>query len=282
MTAEPVIKWAGGKRRLIPVLTERLQGIDCKGRYFEPFIGGGALFLAGDTAPAVINDSNPAVADMYRVVAAYPETLIEQLGVMEELYNEHMVTEESKKDYYLKIRNRFNRCPTRPVYQIYRTADLIFLNKCCFNGLYRENAKGEFNVPWGKKTTVRLCDPDNIRAVRDTLYERDTRIQCRDFADSVREAEKGDLVFMDPPYHGTFAKYSGKGFDERDQLRVFETFEELTDRGCRVITTNSNDAFIAELYKGYRQDVLHVRRNINRDGTGRTGTELLIDNGVKI
>ena len=276
--SEPVIKWAGGKRQLLPVLTDRLEAVDCRGTYYEPFVGGGALFLALGHAPAVINDANPVIADMYRVIRDRPESLMERLDTLAELYNGK--DEEGRKDYYLKIRGRFNRGRGDNCMHVSRTADLIFLNKCCFNGLYRENAKGEFNVPWGKKESVNLYDPNNIRRISRLMQSVNS--ECRDFEDAVKGAEKGDLVFMDPPYHNTFTNYRGGGFSENDQRRVAEVFKDLTDRGCRVLATNSDTPLIRELYEGFDITELAVKRQINRDANGRTGTELLIDNGVWI
>ena len=278
--AEPVIKWAGGKRQLLPVLTDRLEAVDCRGTYYEPFVGGGALFLALGHAPAVINDANPAITGLYRTIRDYPESLMEQLDVMAELYNDR--DEEGRKDYYLKVRNRFNsRIGADGSYRpMLRTADLIFLNKTCFNGLYRENAKGEFNVPWGKRETVNLYDPNNIRRISRLMQSVNS--ENMDFEEAVKDAERGDVVFMDPPYHKTFTGYRGGGFSEDDQRRVARVFRDLTDRGCRVLATNSDTPLIRELYEGFDITELAVKRQINRDANGRTGTELLIDNGVWI
>lgn len=275
--AEPVIKWAGGKRQLLPVLTDRLEAVDCRGTYYEPFVGGGALFLALGHAPAVINDANPAITEMYRTIRDHPESLMEQLDIMTELYNGK--DEVYKKEYYQRIRRRFNnRIRKDDFCRVLRTADLIFLNKTCFNGLYRENARGEFNVPWGKQETVNLYDPANIRRISRLMQSVDA--ECWDFEDAVKDAERGDVVFMDPPYHQTFTGYRGGGFSEDDQRRVARVFRDLTERGCRVLATNSDTPLIRELYEGFDITELAVKRQINRDANGRTGTELLIDNGV--
>ncbi len=275
--AEPVIKWAGGKRQLLPVLRERLDGTECKGTYYEPFVGGGALFLARGPEQAVINDSNPVIAGMYHTLAQLPQSLMEQLDIMAGLYNGKDA--EGRKDYYLKVRRRFNGYRKDPRGNVLQTADLIFLNKLCFNGLYRENAKGEFNVPWGKKEKAVLYDARNLLHATDVVLP--TRVMCTDFEKAVADAGRGDTVFMDPPYHDTFTGYRGTRFSEEDQCRVAEVFRDLTDRGCRVIATNSDTPFIRELYKGFRIDAVAVKRQINRDADKRTGTDVIIDNEVR-
>lgn len=266
---QPLVKWAGGKRQLLPLLVDRVGTVE--GTYFEPFVGGGALFLALAPNKAVIGDANQNVVELYRMARDLPHTLVAELECMQEEYNA-LPTAERKRDYYNAVRDQYNEEPTG----LAQAARMIFLNKCGFNGLYRENAHGAFNVPWGKKERLNLYDLENVMEVAELLKR--TTVFSGDFVKTCSRAKEGDTVFLDPPYDGTFTGYRGAGFTDEDQQRVADLFMDLTMRGCRVIATNADTPMIRAMYDGAEITPVAVKRMINRNANDRKGTELLIDN----
>lgn len=270
----PLIKWAGGKRQLLNRIDERMP--DRFDRYYEPFLGGGALFFHLQPEKATINDLNPALVNLYAQVRdnrdAYEQILAEiDAGIPD--------NKADAKVYYYSKRSRYNELLAAGSYNTETAALLTFINKHCFNGLYRVNAKGAFNVPYNNSLCVSF-DPVNTNAVSEALGH--ARLMCGDFTDAVVDAKAGDFVFFDSPYaplnDTSFEAYTKEGFLEDDHRRLAALFRKLDGRGCLLMLTNHDTPLIRELYEGYRIDVVEVNRAINSDASKRHGTEVIITN----
>jgi DNA adenine methylase len=262
--ADPVLKWAGGKRQLLPELTARLPvAFDA---YHEPFVGGGALFFHLDPDAGTVNDRNARLARFYRVVRDHPEALVAENR-----------THEHSEDYYYDARDEFNalRTVAEPMtdQRVREASLLLYLNRTGFNGLYRENADGEFNVPVGRYADPDWVQADRVRAASAALDG--TRVRDGDF-DYVRDtADPGDLVYFDPPYQpvsatADFTEYSAEGFDRDDQRRLRDVAVALDARDVAVVLSNSPP--VADLYEPHDAfDVEYVAasRAINSDAEGR-------------
>lgn len=238
----PLLKWPGGKRALLPHLLPLLP--PSFGRYYEPFLGGGALFFSARPYPATLSDTNEELVTCYRMIRDDPEHVLRLLG-----------RHDNTKTKYLKVR------ASRPRTDSGRAARLIYLTTLAFNGIYRVNMQGEFNVPYGWKKHLEVAPRDRIVEVSAALRGRS--LQCLDFEQAVLGAKAGDLVYLDPPYtvaHGNngFLKYNAKIFSWEDQTRLARVASELSARGCHVILTNACHPSIQELYRGFSH--LEVRR----------------------
>ena len=269
---KPVIKWVGGKSQLTQKIREMLP--DKFETYYEPFLGGAAVLLDLNPTNAVVNDINPELINMYIQVRDNVEEVINHLTTYD---NQHEIWSDSK-DYYYRVRGFFNtELGTNTVQQ---AARFIYLNKHCFNGLYRVNKKGEFNVPFNGKLSGKFFDPDHLRELSSRL--QNMRILNTDFETAVQDASVGDFVFFDSPYvpitATTFTDYTKEGFSYEDHVRLAKVFKELTNRGCYCMLTNHDTPLIRELYKDYKIEVVDVRRSINRKGDSRTGKEVIITN----
>lgn len=273
---KPIIKWVGGKRELASKIREMLPpGFDPnKNTYYEPFLGGGAILLDLNPKEAVVNDINPELINMYQQIRDNVEVVIRELAKFDYL---HEGDPEPKLLYY-DIRKDFNKClgsntPTQ-------AARFIYLNKHCFNGLYRVNSKGEFNVPFNGKLTGASFHPEQLRDVSRQI--QNVEFRCCDFADTLKSAEPGSFCFIDSPYAAltptSFTDYTKEGFAYEDHVRLAKVFKELTDRGCCCMLTNHDAELIRELYKDYNITVVDVRRSINRNGDNRKGKEVIITN----
>ena len=274
---KPIIKWVGGKTQLLEHIRERLPynlREYTYWTYYEPFAGGLAVLLDLNPTDFTINDINPELINMYLQVRDNVERVINELAKFDYL---HEGDPEPKLLYY-DIRKDFNKClgsntPTQ-------AARFIYLNKHCFNGLYRVNSKGEFNVPFNGKLSGRSFDPDQLRELSSIL--KNARILNTDFEAAVQDASVGDFVFFDSPYAPitatSFTDYTKEGFSYEDHVRLAKVFKELTNRGCYCMLTNHDTPLIRELYKDYKIEVVDVRRSINRKGDGRTDKEVIITN----
>jgi DNA adenine methylase len=268
--ARPFLKWAGGKGQLLeqlePLLPRRVA------RYHEPFLGGAALFFhlrARSPCPtaAALTDVNAELTNCYLVVRDRVDDLIAALG-----------RHTYERDHYYAIRDQ-GPASLSPVEQAART---IFLNRTGFNGLYRVNSEGRFNVPFGRHTSPKICDEANLRACADAL--RGAEVEARDFACVAEIAVSGDFVYFDPPYSplsstANFTSYSAGGFLWEDQVRLADVFRALDRKRVRVMLSNSDVPEIRELYRGYRIDLVSAARSINSraDGRGKVG-EVVIRN----
>jgi len=262
---KPFVKWAGGKKQLLPELLARVP--DKFGTYFEPFVGGGALFFALLPEKAVLADKNQELINAYLVVRDHVDELIESL-------KKH----RNERQYYYRLRS-LNPETLPPVE---RASRFIFLNKTCYNGLWRVNSKGRFNVPFGKYKNPRICDEENLRAVSEVLKKK--IILHTDFENAVENASAGDFIYFDPPYFplnetANFTRYTTEDFGVQEQKRLAEVFRKLDRQGCLLMLSNSDTDFIKELYSGYRINTVTAKRYINCKGSRRTGTtELIITN----
>ncbi|KHO61022.1 modification methylase [Thermoanaerobacter sp. YS13] len=299
--AKPFLKWAGGKTQLLDELYKRLPSSLIQSgeieRYVEPFVGGGAFFFFlkrnFKIKESFLIDINKELIIGYKVIQNNVNELIHELSSMEEKYLK--LSEEQRKDFYYNIRDEYNRQKDNFDYVNYnldwvkRAAYLIFLNKTCFNGLYRLNKKGEFNVPFGKYKNPTICDADNLIEVSKAL--ENTEIICADFEESKKYIHKNTLVYLDPPYRplnntSNFTSYNEDGFDDDDQRRLAQFFKEMDKRGAYLILSNSDpknedvdDNFFDELYAGFIIERVKAKRYINSNGDKRGDiNELIIRN----
>lgn len=269
--AKPFVKWAGGKRQIINELKKYVpEEYDC---YYEPFIGGGALFFDLSPKHAVINDSNSELMNVYKVM-----TDEDKYSKMCKLLNNYEV--KNSEEFYYEIRNKDRERKKFDKLNDYaKAARTIYLNKACFNGLYRVNSKGEFNVPYNKKTKVNTYDSENLLVVHMYLNMNDVKILNVDFEEALKTAKKGDFVYIDPPYDqikASFTSYTEEGFGKDEQIRLAKVYKELDKRGVKVMLSNHNTPLINELYREFNIHVIEAKRNINANGKGRGKVEEVI------
>ena len=276
VTPKPFVKWAGGKRQLIPILNQNLP--ESFGTYYEPFLGGGALLFHILTdkngQKCSISDLNSDLVLAYTTIRDRIDALITSLKNHEKNY------QKDSESYYYSIRE------SNPRSEIEKTSRLIFLNRTCFNGLYRVNSKGKFNVPLGKYSNPNIVNEENIRAVSHILQSSRTAIKCRDFEAVLRDAKKGDLIYFDPPYQPTsatsnFTSYTTKDFTYDDLTRLAELCLKLDSRGCKVLLSNSDSKEVADIFSKspWKITRIEANRSINSNSKKRTGHfELLIKN----
>ncbi len=269
----PFVKWAGGKRQLIPQIKERMP--EKYNNYYEPFVGGGAVTFELLPANALINDINKALINAYKQICSAPEAFLKAVSKLDtEMW-------EDGKEYYYSLREHYNDKLMKSEYDVELAALFVFINKHCFNGLYRVNGKGLFNVPYNNSRRVSV-DEEVIMAT--SKYLQGVTIIDGDFELACKDAKKGDFVFIDSPYAPlnptSFESYTKEGFDIESHKRLAKLFDELTDRGCYCMLTNHNTDLINELYgnKGYKIDVVSVKRMINSDASNRVGEEVIICN----
>jgi DNA adenine methylase len=253
----PFLKWVGGKGQLLPELLKRIDAAGDFGRYHEPFVGGGALFFELvrtnrlPRAKAYLSDNNARLVETYAAVQTDVERLITLLQKHKAKHSEA---------YFYEVRAKVPRDP------IARAARIIFLNKTCYNGLYRENRRGEFNAPFGRYKNPGICDEDNLKAVATALKR--AKLTCQHFEEAAKRAEPGDLVYFDPPYHpvsktSSFTGYDASGFNEDSQRLLANVLAVLDGRGVKVLLSNSMTPLIEELYAGFTIDEVQARRNVN-------------------
>jgi DNA adenine methylase len=269
---KPIVKWVGGKTQLLPQIKERLP--IRFNTYYEPFGGGAAVLLGIDPTEAVLNDINPELINMYQQVRDNVDSVLLELTVRDRAHE----AAEDPKAYYYSVRETYNRHLGDN--NAVQAARFIYLNKHCFNGLYRVNSKGEFNVPFNGKHSGRSFNPDHLRELSTKL--KTVHIKCGDYVDAVKDAGPADFVFFDSPYAPltptSFTDYTKEGFSYEDHVQLAALFKVLTDRGCYCMLTNHDTPLIRELYKDYKIETVDVRRSINRKGDGRTGKEVIITN----
>jgi len=256
----PFLKWAGGKRQLIPQMNNFFP--KNYNRYIEPFIGGGAVFFHLLPDDSIISDNNPDLINCYRVVKQDVEGLIKSLKI-----------HKYEKDYYYEIRalDR-DRKKYAELSDVEKASRSIYLNKSGYNGLYRVNSKGFFNVPFGRHKNPNICDEENLRKVSQVL--KNVKIYLGSFEICLDFAEKNDFVYLDPPYYplsdtALFTSYTKKSFDRSSQIKLFEVFKELNNRECNILLSNSYSDFILDLYNDFKIVTLKAKRNINSNSKKR-------------
>jgi DNA adenine methylase len=274
---KPCLKWAGGKRQLLPELKKHLPKNMEGYTYYEPFVGAGALFFELQPGRAVINDCNDQLILTYTVMKDNVNELIELLRDHKHRHN---------AEYYYEIRNmdrdttKFNTCTNAE-----KAARLIYLNKTCFNGLYRVNSRGFFNVPLGKYKNPAICEETVLRLTGNYLKSNDIDVLNNDFARAVLSAGRQSFIYFDPPYHSpgknNFTAYQAGGFGDDEQRRLRDVMVTMTDRGAKCLLSNSDTEYIRELYNYDYFEIIPVmaKRKINSDSRGRgPAHEVLIKN----
>jgi DNA adenine methylase len=272
-TPRPFLKWAGGKGQLLPQLLERIELAGNCARYHEPFFGGGALYFELSRTGGLkarharLSDANTRLVETYAAVRDDVETVIALLLEHADQHNE---------EHFYAVRAALPDTPAA------RAARIIYLNRTCFNGLYRENSSGGFNVPMGRYKNPTICDETNLRAVAHALAK--ARISSKGFAASAKDVAAGDFVYFDPPYHPTsatanFTSYHQDNFGAEQQAQLATVFRELDQRGAKLLLSNSDTPLIHELYKGLTIEQVFATRNVNSNAAKRGKVaELLVRN----
>jgi DNA adenine methylase len=268
----PFVKWVGGKRQLLNEIEKHIP--EQFSRYYEPFVGGGAVLFHVQPKNAVINDSNEELVNLYNIIKESPEELIEDLKKYknEEKYFYEVRGIDREKEKYLELSN------------IQRASRIIFLNKTCYNGLFRVNSSGEFNSPFGRYKNPNIVNDVTIKAVGNYLSKNDIQILNTDYEKSLSKIRKGAFVYFDPPYDpisdsSSFTGYTKNGFDRTEQERLKKVCDKLNDKGVKFLLSNSSTEFIRDLYKDYNIFSIKAKRAINSKGNGRgETTEVLVKN----
>lgn len=260
---KPFTKWTGGKRKLLPILTELIP--DDFNRYYEPFIGGGALLFKLLPRDAIINDFNEELINSYLQIRDNPNELIDLLA-------EHK--DKNSKDYYLNIRSADRDGRIEDMTDVERAARILYMLRVDFNGLYRVNSKNQFNVPYGRYKNPKILDEDLIYEVSGYLNANNIQILQGDFANAVADAVDGDLVYFDPPYiplseTSSFTSYTHEGFSYEDQVRLRNTVRDLTRRGVKVILSNSSSPLVEDLYQEFNLHYVDASRTNGAKPTSR-------------
>lgn len=268
----PILKWAGGKRQLLHAIIPLVpQEFDC---YFEPFIGAGAVMLDLQPPKAIVNDTNVELINVYNIIRQQPLELIQLLKEYELQHCE---------EFYYKIREldrdekKFSKESL-----LNKAARTIYLNRTCYNGLYRVNRKGFFNTPIGKNTSIQIVNEKGILGISEYLNKSKVEFMNGDYKKALEKVTSKDFVFLDPPYYPTnknsFLRYDISTFGTQEQKELKEVCDQLNEKGIRFIETNSDCEEIRELYSEYRLIEVDVRRCINANVNGRRGKELIICN----
>lgn len=288
-TVKPFIKWAGGKSQLLDMIREKYPNTIEK--YCEPFVGGGAVLLdvLANFQPkeVLINDINPELVNTYIHVKNNAEAVIALLSEMQTLFLG--MDNDARKDYFYSKRNRFNELILQSADTVEKAALFIFLNKTCFNGLYRVNGKGLYNVPMGSYKNPPICDADNIRLISGLL--QNVKIKCGDYSQCADFIDKNTFVYIDPPYRplsetSSFTSYAKTEFGDEQQIQLGHFMELISQKGAKVVASNSdpkntneNDNFFDDIYKKFIINRVAAYRMINSNSKGRGSiNELLICN----
>lgn len=269
----PILKWVGGKRQLLDSINPLIP--ECS-TYYEPFIGGGAVLFGRQPNKAVINDSNEELINVYRMIKEEPEELIAALSAHKE---------QNCEEYYYTVR-AWDR--DKETYQtrtnVERAARIIYLNKTCYNGLFRVNRAGEFNSPWGRYKNPNITNETTIRSMSGYLNKANVTIRCGDYRDSLKGLRKGSFVYLDPPYmplstSSSFTGYTAAGFGEQQQRELKKQCDMLSKKGINFLLSNSCCDFIEDLYKDYIVERVAAKRAINAKGDKRGAIdEVLVRN----
>ncbi|MCR5783589.1 MAG: DNA adenine methylase [Clostridia bacterium] len=269
----PFAKWPGRKTQLLETLKARMPGT--YGRYYEPFIGSGALLLDIQPERAVINDINEPLLNVYNQLRTDADAVISAVNKLD--------AEPCDNGRYMALRKIYNDKIKADEFDIDCAALMIWINKHCFNGLYRVNSKGMFNVAFNNKENGVSIDEQNIRSIGLYLCDNDIEIRNLDFEQACSDVKAGDFIYFDPPYlpvseTANFTHYNKEGFSLDDQKRLAALCRRLTEQGIKIMLSNNNVPLVYDLYKGFNIENIDVRRSINRDASKRTGKEVIITN----
>jgi DNA adenine methylase len=290
--AKPFLKWAGGKGQLISTFDEMfpIELIEGKVKtYIEPFVGGGALLFHVlqnyNIEKAYINDINKELINCYRCIKSDVNEVVKQLKILENEY----LTSEDRNQYFYKVRNRYNEIKLNGHEDYEKCADFIFLNKTCFNGLYRVNKQGKFNVPHGKYKNPLICDKDNLILCSNLLQK--VEISYGDYKNATINADQNSFVYFDPPYrplieNNSFVSYDKSGFDDDNQIELANVYKSLNNKNCLLMLSNSDpknanieDNFFDDLYKNFNIERVFAKRMINCQADKRGDiTEIVVMN----
>lgn len=274
----PVVKWVGGKRQLLSAILPYVEKQHIA-TYIEPFIGGGALLLALLPEKAIINDYNQELINVYQVIQSDVESLIETLQSHEANHSQ---------EYFYTLRSWDREANFQSLSPVARAARFLYLNKTCYNGLFRVNAKGQFNVPFGKYKHPNIVNAESLRALAKYFQENRVDIYNQDYAAILTKAQRGDFVYLDPPYmplsvSSSFTSYTEKGFSYEEQVRLRNECNKLREKGISFIESNSDCEAIRELYKDYTILTVQASRSINSQASKRGKiNEVLILSGVEV
>lgn len=288
---KPFLKWAGGKRQLIPIITENLPDELINGEietFIEPFVGGGAvlfeLLKKYDFKKVIINDLNKELMNTYMSIRDNTDELVSELKTISEEYL--LLDDEKRKEYFYKIRDIYN---SENLVEIKKSAYFIFLNRTCFNGLYRVNRNGKFNVPHGKYKNPKILDKENILIISKVLKE--ISIYCVDFEEVYKLTDDKTFVYFDPPYRplnatSSFSSYHKNEFNDDEQIRLVNFYKKLDSKGAKLMLSNSDpkninkeDEFFDKLYRDYKIIRVDANRSINSNGDKRGKIkEILVTN----
>ncbi|WP_277294858.1 DNA adenine methylase [Streptococcus hyointestinalis] len=273
---QPFTKWTGGKRKLLPIIKSLMP--DNYTNYFEPFVGGGALFFELAPQQALINDFNTELINCYQQIKEHPDQLIT-------LLQHHQ--EKNTKDYYLDLRSVDRDGRIEQMTGVEKAARIMYMLRVDFNGLYRVNAKNQFNVPYGRYKNPKIVDSELIYAISNYLNKNSIQIVSGDFEKAVETAKQGDFVYFDPPYipiseTSAFTSYTHEGFSYDDQVRLRDTFKKLSERGVHVMLSNSSSSLVYELYKDFTIHSIEVTRANGAKASSRGKVlEVIVTNDVK-
>jgi DNA adenine methylase len=270
VVAAPVVKWVGGKTKLLPELLSRMP--TQFGRYYEAFAGGAALFFRVAPERAVLNDSNPDLVRLYTTIANDVGAVIRRLEIHRQKHGEH------DERHYYATRERWNEDHTAWP-DADRAATFIYLNKTCFNGLWRVNRSGDFNVPIGRYADPPICVPDALRAAQRVLSR--AVLRCGSYDAAVADAKAGDFIYFDPPYDpvtptANFTSYTAGAFGPEHQRALADCARTLVARGCKVMLSNSDTPYVRSLYKGFRVERVKCPRAINSNAAKRGDVDEVI------
>lgn len=263
----PFLKWVGGKRQIMASIVELMPGDIHKYTYVEPFVGGGAVMFHIQPENAVINDFNSELVNVYEVVKNNPEELISDL-------KKH----KNESEYFYEIRKLDRSENFHEIDKVQRASRLIYLNKTCYNGLYRVNSAGEFNSPFGRYKNPNIVNEPVLRAVSGYLNSNNIRILNEDYETVLGKLDRNSFVYLDPPYHpvsesSNFTGYVQGGWDAGDQVRLREACDELTKKGVKFLLSNSASDFIRDQYRDYNISIVKATRMVNSDAVKRGGIE---------
>ncbi len=269
----PVLKWVGGKRQLMASILEQLPENIKEYRYIEPFVGGGAVFFYLQPENAVINDSNPELINVYEVIRDHPDVLLDDL-------RKH----KNEAGYFYRIRSLDRDDSFNRLTPVQRASRIIYLNKTCYNGLYRVNRAGEFNVPFGRYKNPNIVNEPRIKAVSRYLNSNNILIKNSDYTEVLLQADEKPFVYFDPPYHpiserSNFTGYVQGGWDKDEQVRLKDACDVLDSRGIKFLLSNSSASFIKDLYRHYNIITVRASRAVNSKAADRGEIdEVLIKN----